>query len=228
MVVPVRLSGGSVVAFERVLVMLVTIAVMFLIISRRTIPGGPPGGPRRVVVGAPSPSRVVLAELAIVDVGWVDKVGLVVRGGIVLLNTEPIGVELRVAEVPVAVLGRGVELEGRTELEDGRMDGELLGRMLGLGVGVAELEAGAGLVEEVDVLVVVLKHSVTVLVTVSNGQLVTVTVARGIGQALTVITLGGQAAQRAVASSQMAVEGGCVRVMVVTGGGMVPGRLGDD
>lgn len=227
MVVPVRLSGGSVVAFERVLVMLVTIAVMFLIISRRTIPGGPPGGPRRVVVGAPSPSRVVLAELAIVDVGWVDKVGLVVRG-IVLLNPEPIGVELRVVEVPVAVLGRGVELEGMTELEDGRMDEELLGRMLELVVGVAELEAGASLVEEIDVLVVVLKHSVTVLVTVSNGQLVTVTVARGIGQALTVIMLGGQAAQRAVASSQMAVEGGCVCVMVVTGGGMVPGRLGDD
>jgi hypothetical protein len=218
MVVPVRLSGGSVVAFEKVLVMLVTIAVMFPIISRRTIPGGP----RRVVVGPPpSPSRVVLAVLAVVDVGWVDRVGLVVRGGIVLLKPGPIGVELRVVEVLAAVLGRTLELEGMTELEDGMMDEELLGRILELGVGVAELEAGP--VEEVDVLVVVLKHSVTVFVTVSNGQLVTVTVARGIGQALTVITVGGQAAQRAVASSQMAVEGGCVCVMVVTGGGMVAG-----
>jgi hypothetical protein len=218
-VVSVRLSGGSVVAFEKVLVMLVTIAVMFPIISRRTIPGGP----RRVVDGPPpSPSCVVLAVLAVVDVGWVDKVGLVVRGGIVLLNPGPIGVELRVVEVllPVPVLGRTLELEGMTELEDGMMDGELLGRILELGVGVAVAELEAGLVEEVDVLVVVLKHSVTVFVTVSNGQLVTVTVARGIGQALTVTTVGGQAAQRAVASSQMAVEAGCVRVMVIVGGGM--------
>lgn len=138
-----------------------------------------------------------------------------------LLKPGPIGVELRVVEVLAAVLGRTLELEGMTELEDGMMDEELLGRILELGVGVAELEAGP--VEEVDVLVVVLKHSVTVFVTVSNGQLVTVTVARGIGQALTVITVGGQAAQRAVASSQMAVEGGCVCVMVVTGGGMVAG-----
>jgi hypothetical protein len=218
MAVSVRLSGGSVVAFEKVLVMLVTIAVMLPISSRRTIPGGP----SRVVGGAPSPSCVVLAVLALVDVGEVDKVLLVVRGGIVLLNPGPSGVEIRVVEVLVAVVGRPVELEGMIELEDGRMDEGLLGRMLELGIGVAELEAG--LVEEVDVLVVVLKHSVTVLVTVSNGQLVTVTVARG----QVVITVGGQAAHRAVASSQMAVEGGCVCVMVVNGGGMVAGGPRED
>jgi hypothetical protein len=64
-------------------------------------------------------------------------------------------------------------------------------------------------------------HSVTVLVTVSNGQLVTVTVAMGTKQLLNVtvaelvmviggwvVTLGGQAAQSAVAISQMAVDGG--------------------
>jgi hypothetical protein len=203
---PVRLSVRVVVAFAIVLVVLVTIAVMFPIISRRTIPGGV--------------RRVVVVRTVTVEVGWVDRVLLVVRGGIVLLKLGPSGVELRVvAVVVVLVVGRLLELEGMTELEDGRIEEELLGRMLELGVGVAELENGV--VEEVVVLVVVLKHSVTVLVTVSNGQLVTVTVARGIViVAVLVIRIGGQAAQRAVAISQMAVERDCVEVTVrVVAGG---------
>lgn len=188
-VIPVRFRARLAVAFVEVLVVLVTNAVMlFPIISRRTIPGGP----RSVVVARAVSAGVVMCEL----------VDTVVRGGIVLLNPELRGVELRIV--------KGVE--------DGRTDG-LLGRMLELGVGVAELETGLGVV--VVVVVGILKHSVTVLVTVSNGQLVTVTVAMGTKQLLNVtvavlvmviggwvVTLGGQAAQSAVAISQMAVDGG--------------------
>ena len=173
--------------------MLVTNAVMlFPIISRRTIPGGP----RRVVV-TPSLVRAVCAVVVMCEL-----VDTMVRGGIVLLNPELRGVELRMV----------------TGVEGGRTD-ELLGRMLELGVGVAELETGLGVV--VVVVVGILKHSVTVLVTVSNGQLVTVTVANGTKQLLNVtvavlvmvmggwvVTLEGQAAQSAVAISQMAVDGG--------------------
>lgn len=208
-VMPVRLSVRCVVAFAKVLVVLVTNAVMFPIISRRTIPGGP----RRVVVVV-VPSRVLVVRVSadvvvireLVVVGLVDKVLLpVVRGGIVLLNPGIIGVELRVVGMLV-VLGRPLELEGMSELEDGKMD-ELLGRMLELGVGVAELENG--LDDEVDVPAVALKDSVTVTVTVAMGtkQLLAVMVAvLVIVIGARVVTLGGQAAQSAVAISQMAVD----------------------
>lgn len=191
-VIPVRFRSRLAVAFVEVLVVLVTNAVMlFPIISRRTIPGGP----RRVVV-TPSLVRAVCAVVVMCEL-----VDTMVRGGIVLLNPELRGVELRMV----------------TGVEGGRTD-ELLGRMLELGVGVAELETGLGVVV---VVVGILKHSVTVLVTVSNGQLVTVTVANGTKQLLNVtvavlvmvmggwvVTLEGQAAQSAVAISQMAVDGG--------------------
>ena len=185
-VIPVRFRVRLAVAFVDLLVVLVTNAVMlFPIISRRTIPSGP-----RVPVVRAVSDGVVMCKL----------VDTVVRGGIVLLNPELRGVELRMVE----------------GLEDSRTD-ELLGRMLELGVGVTELETGLGVVV---VVVGILKLSVTVLVTVSNGQLVTVTVAMGRKQLLKVtvavlvmviggwvVTLGGQAAQSAVAISQMAVDG---------------------
>lgn len=172
------------------------LAVPFVEVSRRTILGGP----RRVVVAPPPPpSRVLVVRTVSGVVVMRGLVDTVVRGGIVLLNPELSGVELRVV--------KGVE-GGPTD--------ELLGRMLELGVGVVELEAGLGVV-----VVGILKHSVTVLVTVSNGQLVTVTVAMGKKQLLNVtvavlvmviggwvVTFGGQAAQSAVAISQMAVDGG--------------------
>lgn len=163
-----------------------------------------------MVVVVPS-LRGLLGRTGSVDVGRVDKVLLVVvRGGIELLKLGPMGVELRVVVVPVVVIGRPLELEGMTELEDGMIE-ELLNRMLELGVGMAELENGRD--EEVDDVLVVVGpgHSVTVLVTVSNGQLVTVTVARGqllvviVAVGVAVTTMGGQAAQRAVAIEQMAV-----------------------
>lgn len=198
--IAVKLSGPLVVAFAKVLVVLVTLAVMFPIISRRTIPGGL----RRVVVVVPPPRGLIVRTVS-VDVGWVNRVLLVVvRGDIGLLKLRPKGVELCVVVTLVAVvLGRPLDLEGMTELEDGMIE-ELLGRMLELGVGVAELESGRD--EEVDVLVVMGPgHSVTVLMTVAGGALPIVIVA----VLVMVTTLGGQAAQRAVAMSHMAVERDC-------------------
>jgi hypothetical protein len=229
----VKLSGPLVVAFAKVLVVLVTIAVMFPIISRRTIPGGL----RRVVVVVPPP-RGLIVRTASVDVGWVNRVLLVVvREGVALLKLEPKGVKLRLVVTLVVVVGRPLDLEEMTEFEEGIIE-ELLGRMLELGVGVAELENGRG--EEVDALVVMGPgHSVTVLVTVSSGRLAIVTVAGGappiviVAVLMMVTTLGGQAAQRAVAISQMAVERDCdVEVgqvlnvtVVVRGPRVVPSRL---
>lgn len=213
-VMPVRFIARLVVAFVKVLVVLVTNAVMFPIISRRTIPGGP----RRVVVVAPppspSPARGLVARADVVVMGELGDRELL-RGGIVLLNPGPLGVELRgMVEVE---LGRKLELEYMAELEDGWVD-ELLDRMLKLDVEVAGLANDSGV--EVVGPGGMVKHSVTVFVALSNGQLVIVTVAMGTKQLLNVkfavlvmviggwvVTLGGQAAQSAVAISQMAVDG---------------------